>query len=70
MVILIIAIFVGIALMLLPRLYRERKIKELITTGALWVLGFVLTVLYIENVTIPSPITALKGLLDMINLHY
>lgn len=66
----IIVIFVGIALMLLPGLYKERKIKELIITGTLLLTGFVLTILYSQNVAIPSPINALKALLDMANLHY
>ena len=70
MIIMIIVIFVGIALMLLPGLYKERKIKELIITGTLLLTGFVLTILYSQNVAIPSPINALKALLDMANLHY
>ncbi len=70
MIIMIIVIFVGIALMLLPGLYKERKIKELIITGTLLLTGFVLTIFYSQNVAIPSPINALKALLDMANLHY
>jgi len=70
MIILIIVIFVGIALMLLPKLLKERKIKELIITGSLLLAGFVLTILYSQNAAIPSPINAIKALLDMADLHY
>ena len=70
MIYLIIAVFAGMALMLLPRLYKERKIKELMITGALLLMGFVLSMLYYGKAMIPSPINALKSLLDMTNLHY
>ena len=70
MIILIIVIYVGIALMLLPKLLKERKIKELIITGALLLTGFLLTIRYSQNAAIPSPANALKALLDMAELHY
>lgn len=71
MVVLLVGIFSFMALMDLPALIREKNIKEIIVYGIFFVLAFVMSMLLVFGVEIPSPVKFFEFIIgDVLHLSY
>ncbi len=70
MALLIIIAFALIAVFQIPRLLREKRIKELVWFCIFSLIGFSLFMALNAGVKIPSPIKQIMNFLDMVGLHY
>jgi len=70
MTLVIIVFFSLVALIEIPRLAREKRIKELVWFCVFSAVGLTLLLMLAANVKIPGPIMVIMGWLDQIGLHY
>jgi len=70
LIILIVLAFGLIAVLQIPFLVRNKQKKELIFYTIFLFIGFSMAMLYALGVKLPNPVTGIKDMLDMINVHY
>jgi len=70
MVILVILAFAVIVALQVPPLVKKKYIKELVAFSVFLFLGFVLMLLLVLGVQLPSPTEAVMKLFDALNWHF
>lgn len=67
----VILIFLVISWIEVPSLVKEKKKKELVLVSFILCLGFVLSILYVLGINLPSPIVAIENFLkNVLHLGY
>lgn len=69
--IILLLIFASMAYIQVPGLVKNKYWKELIAFSAFFVASFVLSILYVMDINIPSPIKGVKYIIeDVFNIKY
>jgi len=70
-IILLIAVFVCIALLDVPKLIKTKEWKYLVVFSPFFIIAFTMSILLVSGVNIPSPIMEIQYFIkDILNLHY
>jgi hypothetical protein len=71
MVFLIVFVFIIVALLQIPVLIKKKYWRELIAFSVLYIVAFGLSMLYVLGVQIPSPMPAIKYVIeDILHIKY
>jgi hypothetical protein len=66
----VLLIFIAIALVDLPPLIRDRDKRGIIVFGVIFVLGLALSILWVKDIRLPSPLVKISELMESIHLAY
>ncbi|WP_152802988.1 hypothetical protein [Alkalibaculum sporogenes] len=70
MIILVVSIYIIIALYQVPNLIKRECMRDLSAFCFFYTIALVLSILYVLDVKIPSPISGMELILDKLQLHY
>ncbi len=70
MILLLIISFLGIAFLDMPKLIKNKDKKEIIVFSIFFIFAFVMSLLHILGVKIPSPMQGIQNIIKKLGINY